>query len=118
MTLKKIEQQDLLKKMAEMGLGLDRNEKKDKPSPNLELLIKNYKMAQDFKKVFSTAAGERVLAYLMEQTLQKIAWHHSAQTMDQAMLYGLHRQGQDSVMMFILEAIALAEKGPPVKDQK
>jgi len=116
MTLKKIEPNEIIDGLKKMGLSLDRDDMNEiDPSAIYKLKLKNYKTAQSFKKAFSTAAGQEVLDALMDQSLRKIAWHWSAETTDKALLYGLHRQGQDSIMQFILEQIALAEAGPPVQ---
>ena len=107
----------ILESLKKMGLNTDATETADKPSPSYENLLKNYKKSQFFHKVFSSTAGQKVLDALMDESLRKMSWHWAAENTDQAMMYGLMREGQNSLMKFILKQIALAESGPPLKKQ-
>jgi len=115
MTEEKIEPADIIAKLAQMNLNTDAKKNDEKASPSYELLLKNYKIAQFFQKTFRSPAGQKVLDALMDESLRKISWHWAADNSDQAMMYGLLREGQNSLMKFILAQIALAESGPPPK---
>jgi len=105
----------IVENLIKMGLNTDAKKNVDKPSPTYENLLKNYKNAQHFQKAFNTPAGKKVLDALMDESLRKLSWHWAAENTDQAMMYGLMREGQNSLMKLILAQIALAESGPPLK---
>lgn len=105
----------IIENLKKMGLNADAKKTADKPSLNYENLLKNYRKSQSFLKIFKTAAGKEVLEALMDESLRKLTWHWAADNSDQAMMYGLMREGQNALMKFILQQIALAESGPPTK---
>ncbi len=115
MSEENIELNTIVENLKKMGLNTDAKKHDDKPSPGYEILLANYKISQFFLKTFSGAAGKKVLDALMNESLNKMSWHWAAENTDQAMMYGLMREGQNSLMKFILAQIALAESGPPVK---
>lgn len=60
-------------------------------------------------KVFSTPEGKKVLDMLVERTLYRPAWPATAiDDPQKLMVHGIHREGQNSLVMMLLNAIATA----------
>ena len=68
-------------------------------------------MADLVEECFSTPAGRQVLEWLVDNTLYRPAWPATMITnADELMTYGIHREGQNSIVAMIENAIAMARR--------
>lgn len=92
----------------------------EKPPPVDESAAQaRYDLDVAYKRCFSTEVGRRVLEDLINKTLRQptfdanLGWQNGAAR-------GFAREGQNSIVAFIMECMARAEQGPPnvAKDTK
>lgn len=80
-----------------------------KPSARKVAQAKAEALANDYRAAFSTAAGRRVLADLIERTLHKPTFDARMGLMN-GTAYGFAREGQNSLVHFIRRQVAIANK--------
>ena len=114
MTQSRVEIEEIVGRLREMGLSTDDLEKQ--VDQTYEGKVKLYTSAQKFQKLFSTANGKAVLELLMDQTLRRSTWLPGDNS-DVTMSFGLHREGQNSIMVWILKHLEIAQAGPPKKNE-
>lgn len=112
MTQSRVEIEDIVSRLKEMGLSTDELEKQ--VDQTYESRAKLYASSQKFQKLFSTTNGQAVLELLMDQTLRRSTWM-AGDNAHVTMSYGLHREGQNSIMVWILKHLEIAQAGPPKK---
>lgn len=67
---------------------------------------------------FKTPAGKKLLAKLKQAFLDPATWVAGVTNYDDACSYGFAREGQKSVVQYILKCIEVMENGPPTTTEK
>lgn len=72
--------------------------------------VKRKKLLRDYAAVFETDAGRNVLEDLLDRTLRCSSTHPGGQpTLEECTVYGLRRDGQNSIVIWILSQLQAAK---------
>ena len=81
------------------------------PDQGAQLAAENYEAATKYK-IFTTGQGREVLNDLVARTLAQPTWDSNRGLLE-SIPWSYMREGQNSIVAFIIQQIEIAEQGPP-----